>query len=75
MLRSDELPSGCTIERIKEIAEFHETIYNDILNSSTTDELEYSVISARIEDQIFFEFEVELEEVAPFFKASRRFEE
>jgi hypothetical protein len=41
-------------------------VYKDILNSSTTDAIDYDLVQARLEDQIFFKYDIEFEDIASF---------
>jgi hypothetical protein len=48
---------------VKKIIAYHEKVYND-LSQSFPDPADNDLMSARIEDEIFFKFNVEFEEVA-----------
>ena len=51
----------------EEILNFHQRIYSEVLDKSVnSDYLDYDQLSARIEDEIFFKYNVEFEEVASF---------
>lgn len=59
-------PSHLNQQTIQQIVKFHHQVYNDILNSSTTDGIDYDLVQARLEDQIYFKYKIEFEDIAAF---------